>query len=212
VKKNWKLAWSLPSFRLKLITGMLVLIAILVYFPFFFESIENRNGRVLPDILLRWLHPRNVSLGVFLLIWACFVLLIVRLIPDPALVLRVLWGYNVLTIGRMTGIGLISLNPPPGLIPLADPLTNMFYGAHYITHDLFFSGHTASVCLIYFCLKRKGDRWFTGLATIAIGLLLLIQHVHYSIDVLAAPFFTYLAYRAAMWITKRENQSLLTNA
>ncbi|MFI5195299.1 MAG: phosphatase PAP2-related protein, partial [Chitinophagales bacterium] len=166
---------------------------------------------VLTDIVLQWIRPRDVSLLVFLLIWASFLLLIIRLVADPDLVLLVLWGYGLLTVLRMICIGLVSLNPPEGLIPLADPLTNLFYGRHYITHDLFFSGHTATVCLIFFCLKRRWDKYFTGLATVLTGLFLLIQHVHYSIDVLAAPPVTYAVYRVTRLFTRREHL-LLTRA
>lgn len=211
MKKNWQPAWQFKSYRIKLLTGILVLLAILVYFPFFFDAIESRNGLVLSDFVLDRISPRDVSLFVFLLIWASFLLLIIRLIPDPYLLLLMLWGYNLLTVLRMMIIGLFSLNPPPALIPLTDPLTNIFYGPHYITHDLFFSGHTASVCLIYFCLKNKADKYFTCLATIFIGVLLLVQHIHYTIDVLAAPIFTYGVYRCARLFTRKELR-LLTSA
>ena len=106
-----------------------------------------------------------------------------------------LWAYNVVTLLRMSFIGLISLNPPLGLIPLADPITNLFYGKDYITHDLFFSGHTTTVFLIFLCLKRKNDRIFALFASVSVGFLLLVQHVHYTADVVAAPVFTYAVYR-----------------
>ena len=211
MKKQWTSAWQIPSFRIKFLAGLVLLLAILAYFPFFFKAIENRHGQILTDIVLEWIRPRDVSLLVFLFIWASFLLLIIRLIPDPDLVLLVLWGYGLLTVLRMICIGLVSLNPPEGLMPLADPLTNLFYGSHYITHDLFFSGHTATVCLIFFCLKRRWDKYFTGLATVLTGLFLLIQHVHYSIDVLAAPLITYAVYRVARLFTSREHR-LLTRA
>jgi hypothetical protein len=209
VTRNWKKAWQIPSYKKKLLAGTLVLIAILVYFPFFFHAIENRNGRVLPDMVLEWLQPRDMSVPVFLLIWASALLLVFRLFGDPDLLLLVIWGYDLLTLLRMSCIGLVSLDPPPGLIPLKDPLTNMFYGSVYITHDLFFSGHTATVCLICYCLKGRADRYFTGFATGILGILLLIQHVHYTIDVLAAPVFTYIVYRSARILTRPE-QRLLT--
>lgn len=208
VKKNWTKAWQLPSFRRKFITGLLVLTAILIYFPFFFNSIENRNGRVIPDFILDWISPRDVSIPVFLLIWASGLLLIFRVSKDPGLMLLVLWGYNMVTLLRMSCIGLISLDPPPGLIPLADPLTNLFYGSRYITHDLFFSGHTATVCLICYCLKGRAEKYFTGIATGAIGMLLLVQHVHYTVDVLAAPLLTYIAYRCARLFVRPEYRLL----
>ena len=122
------------------------------------------------------------------------------------MLLVILWAYNGVTLVRMASIGLISLNPPAGLIPLADPITNQFYGIHYITHDLFFSGHTTTVFLIFLCLKKKPDRIYSLLASVALGFLLLVQHVHYTIDVLAAPVFTYVFYRVALIFTKPENE------
>ena len=89
------------------------------------------------------------------------------------MMLVTLWAYNSVTLLRMACIGLISLNPPAGLIPLADPITNQFYGAHYITHDLFFSGHTTTVFLIFLCLKKKWDRIYALLASILLGIFLL---------------------------------------
>jgi hypothetical protein len=121
------------------------------------------------------------------------------------ILLVTLWAYNVVTLVRMASIGLVSLNPPAGLIPLADPITNLFYGPHYITHDLFFSGHTTTVFLIFLCLKKKTDRIYTLFASLTVGVLLLVQHVHYTIDVLAAPFFTYAVYRLILIFTKTEN-------
>ena len=125
------------------------------------------------------------------------------------MLLVTLWAYNCVTLLRMACIGLISLNPPAGLIPRADPITNQFYGAHYITHDLFFSGHTTTVFLIFLCLKKNRDRIYTLFASILLGLFLLGQHVHYTIDVLAAPVFTYAAYRLSLLFTKKENTLII---
>jgi hypothetical protein len=89
----------------------------------------------------------------------------------------------------------VPLNPPEGLIPLIDPISNLAYGrAEYITKDLFFSGHTSSQFLIFLCLTNKGDKMIALFSAILVGSMVLIQHVHYSIDVLAAPVFTYGCY------------------
>ena len=117
---------------------MAVFVAILTSLPFFFDAIENRNGYMFPDYILELIPARNFSIAVFFLIWSSCLLLIFRIYRDPMMMLVTLWAYNCVTLLRMACIGLISLNPPAGLIPLADPITNQFYGAHYITHDLFF--------------------------------------------------------------------------
>jgi hypothetical protein len=206
-KLSWPAAWKMPRFRTKLIAGMILFIGILSALPFFFLAIENRKGRVLSDFVLELITPRDTSAVVFFLIWSSCLLLIFRVFRDPQMLLVTLWSYNGVTLLRMACIGLISLNPPVGLIPLADPITNQFYGAHYITHDLFFSGHTTTVFLVFLCLKKKSDRIYALLATILLGVLLLVQHVHYTIDVLAAPLFTYLVYRIVLIFTRTENRN-----
>ncbi len=167
---------------------------------------EARNGMVFTDVVLQRIPARNVSVAVFFLIWSCCLIWVIRIYRDPLMLLVTLWAYNGITLVRMATIGLVSLNPPAGLIPLADPITNLFYGRKFITHDLFFSGHMATVFLVFLCLKKKTDRIYALFASITLGILLLIQHVHYSIDILAAPVFTYTGYRLALRFTKRENE------
>lgn len=206
---KWSDAWKIPSFKWKFWVGMVVFAGILTSLPFFFDAIENRNGYMFRDYILELIPARNFSIAVFFLIWSSCLLLIIRIYRDPMMLLVTLWAYNCVTLLRMASIGLISLNPPAGLIPLADPITNQFYGAHYITHDLFFSGHTTTVFLIFLCLKKKWDRVYALGASVLLGIFLLGQHVHYTIDVLAAPVFTYVAYRLALLFTKSENSLLI---
>ena len=206
----WSRAWLMPSYRWKLWTGLTILAVILVLFPFFFRAIETRDGFTFHDVVLQWLQARNVSVAVFFLIWSCCLILLVRIPRDPMMLLVMLWAYDAVTLLRMACIGLISLNPPAGLIPLADPITNQFYGEHYITHDLFFSGHTTTVFLIFLCLKKKADRLYALFSSVILGVLLLIQHVHYTVDVLAAPFFTYAIFRLTLLFTKRENEGFIS--
>jgi hypothetical protein len=68
-----------------------------------------------------------------------------------------------------------------------------------ITKDLFFSGHTATMVFVCFFLPSGSERKVAiGLSLILVTLL-LVQHVHYSMDILAAPLFTL----AAIWLVKK---------
>jgi len=192
----WKNAWSHRKFRVTTITGSIVLLGILVFLPFFFAIIEQRDGSMLNDRLLRILPAMDVSVVTFIIIWSMIVFLVVRCIQDPTIFIVAFCSVILLFFLRMITITLFPLNPPVGLIPLKDPLSSLFYGGTqvFITKDLFFSGHTSTQFLIFLCLHKKRDKLLALLSTIAVGLLVLIQHVHYTIDVMAAFVLTYFVY------------------
>jgi len=93
----------------------------------------------------------------------------------------------------------VALNPPIGLVDLHDPIAEMFiYGENLaITKDLFFSGHTATMVFVCYYLPTKLERKIALGLTFILASLLLIQHVHYSLDILAAPVATWLSIQLA---------------
>ena len=194
IRQEWQTAWSNPAFRRKMITGLILIFAILSFFPVFFPWIEARPGEVLNDPLLRLLPPHNVSIAIFILIWALSLLAIFRAVQNPRILLTFVWAYVLLSLMRFVTITLVPLEPPAGLIPLADPLSNFFYGPRFVTKDLFFSGHTSTMFLLFFCLQGKGDRRLALIVTLGVAVLLLIQHVHYTMDVLFALPFGWLCW------------------
>jgi hypothetical protein len=101
---------------------------------------------------------------------------------------------------RFISIYFVALNPPQGLVGLHDPIAELFiYGDTLpITKDLFFSGHTAT--MVFVCYYLRGiERRIALVLTGILVCLLLIQHVHYTWDILAAP----IATLASIWIAKR---------
>jgi len=203
IGQKWQMAWKSGAYRAKFFAGCGLLLAVLAFFPVYFQWIEAKEGKVLNDWLLDRLPAYNVSIPIFLSIWAVTLLMVIRSLLDPDMLLAFLWAYVLLCLARIISISLVPLNPPENLLPLIDPITNTFYGHSFVTKDLFFSGHTATTFLMFLCFKDRADKIFSGLASLLIGLLLLIQHVHYSIDVLAAPLFAYLVYLGGIRITRR---------
>jgi hypothetical protein len=197
---NWKEAWH--NYKTAFIFGFLSLTVILFFFPYFFAFVEKRNGIVLHDPFLTILPSYDASLPIFAIIWLMTLFILVRCIQSPGICLIFLWSYILLCLSRILLIYLIPLTPPVGLIELKDPVTNIFYGGKFISKDLFYSGHTATQFLIFLCLIKKRDKQFALFATIIIGMLVLIQHVHYTIDVIAAPVFAFLVYRLAILLLK----------
>ena len=193
-KQNWIKAFQTPSFRKTFIPGCILVGGILSGMPFFFQAIEKRNGTVLNDWILGQLPSHNFSVPIFILIWSLALLTLIRAIKDPYIFLVFIWSYIFVTLLRAVSITFFPLNPPAGIVLLIDPLSNTFYGKANITKDLFFSGHTSTIFLMFLCLKKKTDKLLTLAGTIILAGLLLVQHIHYAIDVFAAPFFTYFSY------------------
>lgn len=184
----WSEAWKNPIFKKKTIVYSGLLIGLLCVFPYFFAYIEQREGIQLQDPLLDLIPGVDVSLATFLVIWSMTLFLWTRLLQTPSLFLLTLCSMVVLFISRLISISLVPLNPPEGLIPLKDPIVSLFYGGTdvFITKDLFYSGHTSTQFLFFLCLKQKRDKRIALAASIIVGALVLIQHVHYTIDVAAA--------------------------
>ena len=190
----WKTAWSNVRFRKKTVLALTLNTVLLISFPFFFQFIEKRNGTQLQDIILRNIPASDVSILIFTLIWSMALLTIIRAIREPEIFLTFVFAFFMLGLTRIISISLVPLNPPVGLIPLKDPLSNAFYGGPFVTKDLFYSGHVATQVLMLLCLKKRSDRYLVAISTVAIAVSLLIQHVHYTIDIVMAPLFAYLCF------------------
>ncbi len=197
LRQEWQGAWQLPGFKSKLMVGMAVIVTILSLFPIFFQAIERRHGILLNDPVLRLLTPHNVSVPMFVVIWAITLLCVVRAAQTPQMFLTFLWSYIFLSIFRVLAITFVPLEAPNGLIVLVDPLSNFFYGKGFVTKDLFFSGHTSTVFLLYMTVPGKTERRLALLATALVGILLLVQHCHYTLDVLGGLLFCTISYQLA---------------
>lgn len=198
----WKNNWQSNDYRRKLISGLIIISLILITLPFFYQAIEQRNGIKFNDYLLQWLPAYDLSLFIFVTIWSMALLTFHRFKQDPQIFLTFLWGFILINLSRFVSIGLVPLNAPDSLVAIHDPISNYFYGPKFITKDLFFSGHTAAMFLMFLCLKKKSDKILTLIATIVIGIAVLIQHVHYTMDVFMAPIITYFLWIGAKKIVE----------
>lgn len=170
--------------------------AIIYTLPFFYGHIQKRKGAVLNDWLLARIPPHNVSVLIFAFIWGMVLLILIRTVKRPSIYITYCWTLAFVCLVRFVTLSVVALDPPPGMVPLIDPLSSVFYGNNVsITKDLFFSGHTATMVLLYLCLERRTDKIIALIAAFAVACLLLVQHIHYTVDILAAPVVVYPCYR-----------------
>ena len=198
---RWPAAWRNVGFRARLLGVLALLLGLVAGLPRFFAFIQARPGVLLPDPLLALLPAHDVSVPTFAVIYLSIGAGVVYLLPRPALLLRALWAYWLLHLCRCLLLWLLPLEPPAGLVLLRDPLVDsLIYAAPApITKDLFFSGHTATVALLALAVGPGRLRRWLVVGAVAVGLLVLVQHAHYTYDVLAAPLFAAFCF----WLAGR---------
>jgi membrane-associated phospholipid phosphatase len=204
---TWREAWASTVFRRKFIAGWILYIAILFYYPHFFADIQKKQGVLVNDFVLAFLPSINMSATIFTFIYVTVIAAIFRAAQSPYLFLLYLWATLLLSLSRIITISFVPLEPPIGLVSLVDPVLVPFYGPNNITKDLFYSGHTASVFLTYLIFQKKREKILALISTLVVSVSLLLQHIHYTIDVISAPLFVYIVYFLAKKVTGFTNNS-----
>ena len=57
LRQEWQEAWQVALFRRRVISGVIIVAALLSTFPVFFQHIERRHGALLYDPVLAMLPP-----------------------------------------------------------------------------------------------------------------------------------------------------------
>lgn len=193
---NWKIALSNPYFRNRFFSSVVILSVILMAFAAFLAYIETRQGHTFYDPILNFIKPRDVSDFIFFVTYSTALIGMVYAFSSPYRFLHLIQMYGALTALRMITLFFIPLEPPMSIIPLRDELlTNTFYAGNQNLKDLFFSGHAATLFLFCFFATNKLLKYIFLVAALAVSVGVVLQHVHYSYDVIAAPIFAYIAYR-----------------
>lgn len=184
------------QFRLQFIITLLVLSTFTFIFKHFFDYIESRSGTQLGDFLLDNIPAYNVSWGVFFVLYSAIVIGMYTHRAHPKTVLIILQTYILVTFVRMVTITLLPLEPPVGYLPLREPVVQFFTnGGKIISKDLFFSGHVSTVLSVYLGTHLPKTKSVLFVCVVAMCVLLLVQHVHYTVDVIAALPATWLVYK-----------------
>jgi PAP2 superfamily C-terminal len=186
-------AFQKKGFIVQLIFLLVAIILVVYLLPYFFHAIIGpRQGIVIDDLVLNAFTPRDYSWVIFGLIYLSLIITLQGVIRKPEIVLLGLKCYLIITVLRMLTMYLFTLEAPAGIIPLHDPLVDVIaYGGKVFNKDLFFSGHVASLTLFVLVEERLIVKKILIVNSILVAGLILLQRVHYTVDVVAAPFITY---------------------
>ncbi len=194
--------WTRKAF-FELLISLVALGPVLALYARFVGWVEHRAGVVLPDPLLRLWAPRDLTWVSFFVIYAALLASAASLVRHPSRLCLTLQSYLVMVLLRIAAMWLMPLEPPPDTLPLVDPFVRSLGPSEILTKDLFFSGHTATLVLLYWVTPRGWLKSLLLLGTVVVAGAVLIQHVHYGIDVLAAPLFTLGALAIVVRVRER---------
>ncbi len=192
---SWKEFASNSKNRIEFVVTVTLLALILIIFTNFLQYVEYRPGVTIADPILLLFNPINLTWLTFGLIYFSILLTVFSVFKNPEKLVFILQCYGVMVFFRLIVMYLIPLEAPPTLIPLNDPFVQLFGPGKILTKDLFFSGHTATIFLLYLSSENRLIRIIFLSSTILVGTAVLLQHVHYSVDVAVAPFFAYSSYK-----------------
>lgn len=223
---RWKELFSVKSYRNHFIFTIIFYIFLFKYCRIIVSNLEVRHGKLLSDWLLNHLPPTDLSMLTFSLTYIALITFILSTILHPKIFVVALQAYCLLIIMRTISIYLVPLEPPIGMILLRDPVTIIFMSTPsggYIVKDLFFSGHVSTVVLFFIVAVNKHVKTLLLVLAFLIATFILLQHVHYTIDIIAAPFFSFLAFKlsvlmnqyihkeeAAAFLVKHKSKELFT--
>jgi hypothetical protein len=196
VFSRWRESFRLPRFNLLFFGGILVLGTCIYFFADFLEFIQNRKGFVINDPLIIRVGPYHLCTPIMLFTYIPAGVGIIYFAVFPNHFNRLLWAFSFLLVLRGVCMFFVPLAPPHTMIELRDLFLELsVYRGKVITQDLFFSGHVAALFLFGFIAHHKVVKLAFALAGLAVGSMLVLQHAHYTIDVLVAPVFALFAVR-----------------
>lgn len=164
-----------------------------VIFPFSIDFANMNAGGSVPDIVLSNIPVYNVGnifvYGMFALITFIAALCLL----DPKGSPFILNCLSIFVLVRSVFVSLTHLGPFETRVvsDFGPGITNAFFGS-----DFFFSGHTGApflMALIFW--ENRLLRYIFLTWSVFFGVIVLLGHLHYSIDVLSAFFITFGIYR-----------------
>ncbi len=184
----------------------LVIFGLAVVFQFYASAYSNRvSSNSVPDLLLGILPIVNLNGIIVEGALAAIAGSLVLLMFKPRYLIFTLKAAAIFIATRAVFVSVTHLGIYPGQI---NPTTGFFDGSYTglgREAGFFFSGHTGLTFLM--ALIFWDDRFwrFFYLALAAIfGVSVLFAHVHYTIDVLAAPYMSYAIFKMSQYCFKED--------
>lgn len=207
-KSNWNATLTNNTFIIEFIFSLFILIATMMVFSRFTQFTEMRRGIQFTDPILANFQAIDLTKSIFLMIYGGIVVALISLLASPYRLMILFQAYAVMVLARMVTLFILPLAPPDGMIFLQDPFVEFFGTSKTIDNNLFFSGHTATIFLLYLCVPKKLKTFFFFI-TLFIAIGVLLQKAHYTVDVIIAPCISFISYYLILKLFKRRYKNTL---
>jgi membrane-associated phospholipid phosphatase len=204
IGRAWGEALRSPRFRARLLLTAVALAVVMTMLSHVLGWVQSRPGIPLADPVLERFAPRDLTWFSFGLIYLGIITAIGTALAHPRQLVLGLQAYALLMSFRMVAMWLTPLGAPEGMILLHDPFAeHVVTGTRALTKDLFFSGHTSTLFLLYLAVPGRRVKAVLLVCTVLVGIALVLQHVHYAVDVFAGPFFAYGSFQLVRFLDAR---------
>jgi hypothetical protein len=210
---EYKKYFSEKDFLISLFQGSLLLVASIVanFYAAHYATISASSS--VTDIILSNTRVYDVDgFFVFGAIALVFIIVLVCLL-QPRRIIFVLKSVALFILIRSLFITLTHIGPFPNEVAIDGSTAHYakeliggdLFRAFFSGNDLFFSGHTGLPFLLaLICWDNLGLRCLFIASSIAFGTAVLLGHLHYSIDVLAAFFITASIFNISKYIFRKD--------
>jgi len=179
----------------------LIIAIVLDYFAGMYVS--STQGVVAPDLILD--HVPTLDLDFIFIYGDILIISLIILYPlffKIKVFHKAIIQFSLLVMVRAIFTTFTHLKTPASALKFHIPYLISFI---FFRNDLFFSGHTAVPFLGFLLFKNKKIKYFFLIASIIMGFVVLLMHVHYTIDVFGAFFITYGVFKFGEWFFRKVN-------
>lgn len=203
IKENWQEAFSKRDFKISFFLSILLALTTISLTSKWLLYNESRSSAPINDWILELFTPLDLNIPIFFFTQTAVVIGLITSALLPYHLIKTLLGVTFIALLRIIAMYFVPLEPPLDMIPLRDPLIEgFFFGGKVIVKDLFFSGHTSNLILLGLITPFNKVRFYLFLSAIVVAIMLILQHVHYTIDILVVPLFALLAIAIANTVMK----------
>jgi hypothetical protein len=196
---NYKGFWTREHVRS--LVNALILLALATIFQYYASAYVDRTpGNPAVDLFLGFLPVVNLNFLIVEGALAAIALSVILVLAKPQYLLFTLKAGAIFIATRALFIAVTHIGIYPGQINPDVGFFDRIYTGLGLEAGFFFSGHTGLPLLMALILwNKKFWRYAYIIMSIVFGIAVLFAHIHYTMDVLAAPYMTYGIFKMSQY-------------